>query len=195
MNALSRRALLGRGASLGMGLSLAALAGCSSGTGANSDDGFATGDGTLTIIAPDKRKKLATLKGTTLEGKELSLDTYAGQVIVLNVWGSWCPPCRHEAPQLVEAATKLKGVAQFVGLNTRDLDQAQAEAFVRTSKMPYPNIYDPDGSLLLALRAVPPKAIPSTLVLDKQGRIAARVLGEVRASTLVGMVTDIADGK
>ena len=195
MNALSRRALLGRGASLGMGLSLAALAGCSSGTGANSDDGFATGDGTLTIIAPDKRKKLATLKGTTLEGKELSLDTYAGQVIVLNVWGSWCPPCRHEAPQLVEAATKLKGVAQFVGLNTRDLDQAQAGAFVRTSKMPYPNIYDPDGSLLLALRAVPPKAIPSTLVLDKQGRIAARVLGEVRASTLVGMVTDIADGK
>ena len=128
-------------------------------------------------------------------GGAMDLVHGAGQVIVLNVWGSWCPPCRHEAPQLVEAATKLKGVAQFVGLNTRDLDQAQAEAFVRTSKMPYPNIYDPDGSLLLALRAVPPKAIPSTLVLDKQGRIAARVLGEVRASTLVGMVTDIADGK
>lgn len=196
MSGLDRRALLRCGVTLGGGLSLAALvSACSSSTGASSEDGFASGDGTVTLIPVDQRRKVTDLSGTTLDGKKLSLSDYEGKVVVLNVWGSWCPPCRAEAPQLVEAAKQTKGKAQFIGLNTRDQDPAPARAFVRTSGMPYPSIHDGDGSVLLQLSAVPPKAIPSTLVIDKQGRIAARVLGPVRASTLVGMVDDVAAGK
>ena len=148
----------------------------------------------MTIVPAEQRRSAPELAGETLDGAPLTTADFPGQLLVLNVWGSWCAPCRSEAPALVEAAAQLPGV-QFIGINTRDLNPAPAQAFVRAFDIPYPNIYDPDGSLLLALRAVPPKAIPSTLVLDKQGRIAARVLGEVRASTLVGMVTDIAAGK
>lgn len=172
-----------------------ALAACSSGTGVSSEDGFAVGDGSYTRIAPDKRAAAPELAGTTLDGKKISTADYVGKVVVINVWGSWCAPCRHEAPQLVKAAAETKGVAQFIGLNTRDTNQAAAASFARVSKMTYPHIWDPDGKLLLAFRSLPAKAIPSTLVLDKQGRIAARILGETRATTLVGTVQDIAAGK
>lgn len=195
MTVLDRRSLLRGAGGLGLGVAGASLAGCSSPTGANSEDGFATGDGTLTLVPPAQREKVAALSGTTLDGKSLSLADFPGKVLVLNVWGSWCPPCRHEVPQLVEAARKTARTAQLVGLNTRDNSRETAQAFVRTSGITWPSIFDPDGSLLLALRAVPPKAIPSTLVVDPQGRIAARVLGEVRASTLVGIVDDVVAGR
>lgn len=177
------------------GLWLPALAGCSNATGASEDEGYAAGDGTYTRIAPDERTEGPTLSGKDLDGKPLSLADHAGKVVVLNVWGSWCPPCRHEAPQLVQAAAKTKGTAQFLGLNTRDTNTAQAQAFVRSFEIGFPNFYDPDGKLLLQLAQVPPKAIPSTLVLDKQGRVAARILGETTATTLVGTVEDVAAGK
>ncbi len=86
-------------------------------------------------------------------------------------------------------------MAQFVGIDTRDTNKAAAQAFVRNARIGYPSLYDPDGALLQRLRSVPPKAIPSTLVVDRQGRIAARVLGEVRATTLVAMVHDVAAGR
>ena len=91
---------------------------------------------------------------------------------------------------LVEAAAQLPGV-QFIGINTRDLNPAPAQAFVRAFDIPYPNIYDPDGALLLEFGQLPPKAIPSTLVIDSEGRVAARILGETTASTLVGIIEDV----
>ncbi|GAA1392258.1 hypothetical protein GCM10009599_12850 [Luteococcus peritonei] len=169
--------------------------GCSNSTGASEDEGFAVGDGTYTRIPVDERTAAPELSGKDLDGKPLSLADHRGTVVVLNVWGSWCSPCRHEAPQLVEAAARTKGKAQFIGINTRDLDPAPAKAFARSFKITFPHFFDPDGSLLLQLKAIPPKAIPSTLVLDKQGRIAARILGETTASTLVGTVEDVAAGK
>lgn len=182
-----------------LGLALAggtsALAGCTSGSGTDAETGFAEGDGNYTRIEPDQRTKAPELSGVDLQGKKLSTAEAAGKVVVVNVWGSWCPPCRHEAPELVKAAEQSKGKAVFYGLNTRDSDPSRAEAFVRNFKINYANFYDPDGELLLGWGQLPPKAIPSTLVLDPQGRVAARILGEVTASTLLGTIDDLVAGK
>ncbi len=170
--------------------------GCTSdGDGMNSDGliGFEEGNGSVLILPPDEREPAPELVGTTLEGEELSTEDFAGQVIVLNVWGSWCAPCRAEAPALVSAADQLPEV-QFLGINTRDLDPAPAQAFVRSFDIDYPSLYDPDGELLLGFGQVPPKAIPSTLVIDESGRVAARMLGEVTATVLTGVVEDVQAG-
>lgn len=174
-----------------------ALAGCSAegGAGEANDQtvGFTQGDGTVTIVPENERPEAPVLEGPALGGKEtLSTADLRGKPVIINVWGSWCAPCRAEAPELVEAAKQLGDDVHFLGLNTRDLDEAPAEAFVRSFEIPYPNIFDPDGKLLLGFKQLPPKAIPSTIVVDADGRVAARVIGEVNATTLVGIVEDIA---
>ena len=89
-----------------------------------------------------------------------------------------------------------ESVARFVGINTRDPDPAQAKAFQRSFGVTYPSLYDPAGALVLTLSGqVPPSAIPSTLVVDRQGRIAARILGETTRITLVTVVNDVANGR
>lgn len=183
-----RRRVLVTGFVLGC-LTLAACgtAGQGSGTGGV---GFEAGDGSVTILEPGQRPKAPELAGETLDGQQLSTADFSGQVVVLNVWGSWCAPCRAEASELVVAAAELPDVA-FVGINTRDLDPAPAQAFVRAFEVPYPNIYDPDGSLLLGFGQVPPKAIPSTIVIDKEGRVAARILGATTAATIAGVIEDV----
>lgn len=164
--------------------------------GASPDDdtgggaGFQAGDGSVVIIEPERRQPAPDLVGTTLDGEELSTNDFVGRTMVLNVWGSWCAPCRAEAADLVEAANQMQDV-QFIGINTRDLDPAPARAFVRAFEVPYPNIYDPDGALLLGFAQLPPKAIPSTLVIDEQGRVAARILGATTAGTLAGVIEDV----
>lgn len=160
-------------------------------TGGEGTVGFATGDGTVTIVPEDEREAAPILEGPSLDGGTLSTVDLIGSPVVINVWGSWCAPCRSEAPELVEATERLGDDVKFLGLNTRDLDQAPAQAFVRAFEIPYPNIFDPDGTLLLGFGQVPPKAIPSTLVIDAEGRVAARVIGEVNANTLVALVGDV----
>ena len=174
---------------------LLVLAGCSAdggtGGGADSKDsiGFTQGDGTVTIVPEEDRHLAPELSGPSLVGEEtLSSEQFAGKPTVINVWGSWCAPCRAEAPALVEAAEALGDDVQFLGLNTRDLDPAPAQAFVRAFEIPYPNIFDPSGELLLGFGELPPTAIPSTLVVDAEGRVAARVIGEVDANTLIELV-------
>ncbi|MDF1487753.1 TlpA family protein disulfide reductase [Tessaracoccus caeni] len=162
---------------------------------ADQSAGYQAGDGTMTVLAVDDRTEAPELAGPLLGGGELSTADYAGKIMVLNVWGSWCPPCRSEAPDLVAAAEELGDRAQFIGINTRDLDAAPAEAFVRAFEVPYPNLFDPDGELLLGFGQLPPKAIPSTVIIDGEGRVAARVLGEVDKATLVGLVSDIEGGE
>ncbi len=176
---------------LGSGL----LAGCSSsGTGSNGSggSGYVAGQGAITSLPVSQRKRPGPVSGTTLDGKHVSLSDYRGKVVVLNVWGSWCSPCRAEAPTLVAAAHHLsgKGVV-FLGINTRDPNEATARAFVRHFHVPYQNIFDQDGSALLAFRGtLPPNAIPSTVVIDPQGRVSGSVLGEVDATTLRDLVHD-----
>ena len=151
----------------------------------------------LTRVAPEQRNELPAVSGPVLGGnKTISTQDFRGKVVVINVWGSWCPPCRKEAPDLQAASVETKDVAQFVGITSKDYDPAPAEAFVRSFKISYPSIYDPTGKVLLAFAGeLPPSAIPSTMIIDRQGRLAVRVLSGVSEITLVDMINDVADGR
>jgi thiol-disulfide isomerase/thioredoxin len=166
-------------------------AGCA--TSQSTQDGSAgmTGAGSIITVAPADRHDPVDLSGETLDGTTLDLADYRGQVVVVNYWASWCGPCRGEAPALVEAHKRLAHV-QFVGLDRNDDSTANARAFVRTFEVPYPSLYDSGGKLLLAFNgAVPPTSLPSTIVLDTEGRVAAVVLGPTTATTLVDIVHDV----
>jgi len=171
------------------------VTGCSSGQQSaqnrQGQAGFVSGTGNVSMFAPADRKPAPVLTGTTLDDKSWSLADQAGKVVVLNVWGSWCPPCRKEGPDLIAASKELGESVRFIGLNTRDLDKAPARKFVQEFGVPFPSIYDPDGKALLRFRGqISPKAIPTTLVIDKSGKVAARVVGEVSKDTLLGIVKD-----
>jgi thiol-disulfide isomerase/thioredoxin len=170
-----------------------ALTGCSSTltrSGAP-DKGFLDSDGTISKVATADRTAPVAFHGTTLEGRSFDVTDFRGKVVVVNVWGSWCPPCIKEAPALQRSWDRVRadGV-QFVGVDTRD-QPAAARAHQRRFGVTYPSIDDDSGRVLLALRGtLPPKAPPSTLVLDRRGRVAYRVLGEVTQATLTGLVED-----
>jgi thiol-disulfide isomerase/thioredoxin len=171
-----------------------AASGCAESMGGA--EGFVAGSGTVTVLEEAKRVPAPELSGRSLSGRPLALDDFAGSTVVLNVWGSWCAPCREEAPALIKAAKQLDDRdVRFLGVSVREPGVASAKAFVRNFGVPYPSIYDSDGSQLLGFRdTLPPDAIPSTLVIDSQGRVAARVLGPVDQSTLVGLVNDVEGG-
>jgi len=174
---------------------LVLFAGGCSRVGSTGDKGYIDGEGVITLLPVAKRKAPGTVSGETLDGQQVSLASYAGKVVVVNVWGAWCPPCRAEADDLAAAARELapKGVV-FVGINSRDSSKDNARAFERTYDVPYPSIYDPGGRNLLAFhRTLTPNAIPSTVVIDAQGRVAASILGAVTSkTTLVDLVEDVA---
>lgn len=171
-----------------------ALTGCGggSGNGAGSGTSFVAGDGTVTIVPAENRKEPVELAGRTGDGTRIDIMSFRGHPVVVNVWGSWCAPCRKEAPDLQAAYTRLRpsGVA-FLGIDTRDDDPAQAKAFEDNFGITYPSIVDEGGAVLLSLRGVvAPSSVPTTLVIDEKGRVAARVSGPVDTTTLVGLVHD-----
>jgi thiol-disulfide isomerase/thioredoxin len=171
---------------------LAALSGCAQGLGSNPGDGFVSGNGTITSLPASEREAPGEVTGETLDGEQISLADFKGKTVVVVVWGSWCAPCRAEAPMLAAAARDLadEGVV-FLGIDSRDLNRAKAEAFVRTFALPYPSIYDPAGENLLAFRGtLSPNSVPSTVVIDEEGRVAGSVLGSIAKSTLYGLVED-----
>ena len=195
----SPRATIRFGAALAAMLMLAACArtGADEQTRSAGEVGYPMVARNLTRVPPDQRKALPAVSGQALgSNRPISTQDYLGKVVVINVWGSWCPPCRKEAPDLQAASVQTKDVAQFVGITSKDYDPAPAEAFVRSFKITYPSIYDPTGKVLLAFAGeLPPSAIPSTMIIDKDGRLAVRVLSEVSKITLVDMINDVADGR
>ncbi|MGN6243203.1 MAG: TlpA family protein disulfide reductase [Motilibacteraceae bacterium] len=170
------------------------LAGCSastgSGNGPTGEERYITGDGTVVSYVASERKPVPEFQGTTLDGKAFDSSSLKGKVAVVNVWGSWCPPCRAEAPALqrVHRATQDAGV-EFVGLNVKDSPDP-ARAYVGRFGLTYPSIEDSSGQAQLALRGVMPGAIPSTIVVDAQGRLAASAFGGVTEVALRQMIAD-----
>lgn len=179
-----------------LGLLASGCSGATASGAGSADTGFVSGDGTLTVLKESVRQPAPSISGPTLEGGTFDLADQRGKVVVLNVWGSWCGPCRAEAPQLERAALALapKGV-QFVGLNTRDKPEP-AKAFIKRFGITFPSLSDPDGRLQLGFRdTLPPAAIPSTLVIDREGRVAARIIGPLESqSTLVALVEQVLEG-
>ncbi len=175
-------------------LLVAVLTGCNDleGTG---DKGYITQDGSLETVTAADRGGALTFQGEDLDGNPLSLEDFRGQPLVVVVWGSWCSPCRKEAPDVLAAATELEGTAQFVGLNIRDASPAAPQAFVRTAGITYPSFFSPGGEALLAFPGVlGPRTIPAFVVLDDQGRVAASILGSLPSTqTLVDVTRDVAD--
>jgi len=169
------------------------LTGCSSleGTG---DKGYVTADGSVGFIEAGDREEPVELTGDDLEGKPLDLADFRGRTTVVNVWWSGCAPCRKEQPELVEAASETKEFADFVGINIRDGATSQSKAYVRNFGVEYPSFYSPDGKALLPFSdTVPPNAIPSTIVLDDEGRVAGSIIGPVPSKlTLVQLVERVA---
>ena len=154
--------------------------------------GYISGDGTIESIPAAKRNKPVVLSGKTLEGQSWSVAEQAGQVVVLNVWASWCPPCETEAPELKDAAEKIAAADKpvvFMGINTRD-NPASGRATAKRQGIPYPSLDDQDGRKILTLQGKAPTP-PVTLVLDPSGRIAARVVGVVTSSMVTGLVDDV----
>jgi thiol-disulfide isomerase/thioredoxin len=179
-------------AALGAGL---ALAGCSTTSGSvDTSTRFVAGDGSTVLLSPDQRDAAPSVTGTTLGGERLDLADWRGNVVVVNLWASWCPPCRAESGALEKAydATKADGV-EFVGIVSGGKDSVDnAKAFVRKFGISYPSVFDKDNSVVLAFRGqLPPAAIPTTLVLDREGRVAARTLGPVDYSLLRGMIDPV----
>jgi thiol-disulfide isomerase/thioredoxin len=177
-------------------LAVGGLAGCSSDVGGSGDQGYVSGNGVITTLDAAHRKAPGPVSGTTLEGKRISLSDYAGKVVVVNVWGSWCAPCRAEAPMLADASRDLASrKIVFLGIDSRDPSTAAARAFVRRFEVPYPSIYDQRGRTLLSFRGtLTPNSVPSTVVVDRQGRVAASVLGEITRTTLYNLVEDVSTG-
>ncbi|MFF3291476.1 TlpA family protein disulfide reductase [Streptomyces sp. NPDC003023] len=156
------------------------------------DANFVTSEGGISTVANGKRKSPGDLTGETLAGKPLDVADLKGKVVVLNVWGSWCPPCRAEAPYFVKVANDLKTQdVEFVGINTRDFNKQQALAFEENFEVPYPSLYDPHGKLIIKgfpKGTLNPNGIPSTIVLDREGRVAARALQALDEKKLRSMI-------
>ncbi|MFH8237006.1 MULTISPECIES: TlpA family protein disulfide reductase [unclassified Streptomyces] len=172
-----RRAALAAAAAVSALLVTACGSGGTSGGGGQT--GFVTGSDGISTVKEGERADAPDLSGETVDGGQADIDDYKGKVVVLNVWGSWCPPCRAEAKnfETVYQDVKDQGV-QFLGINTRDTSVGPARAFEEEFGVSYPSLYDPAGKLLLRFEkgTLNPQAIPSTLIVDREGKVAARTL-------------------
>ena len=174
------------------------LAGCTeTGNQFTADAGYITGgDGAVTQW-DEPTTGPVSFSGRTVDGTAFASKQHLGKVLVVNFWYAGCPPCRAEAPTLNSLAATYADDVQFVGVNVID-DRATAAGFERTYKSPYPSIVDQEGgaSVQLAFAASkPPKAVPSTLVLDPKGRVVARIVGLANKSILNQLIQDALDGK
>jgi peroxiredoxin len=173
------------------------LTGCSGGEGDAVDVNnggefrFVAGTPAGEVIPEGERQSAPEFSGTLLDGQGFSSTELAGDVAVLNFWGSWCPPCRVETPEFQEVYTEVAGSGvQFLGLNVKDQQQL-AQAFVDSKAITFPSLFDPKGQVALAFKDYPATAIPSTIVLDRGGRVAAVYTAEVRQDDLRAVLAQL----
>jgi thiol-disulfide isomerase/thioredoxin len=137
------------------------------------------------VIPEDDRASAPEFGGILLNGDDFSSSQLADQVAVLNFWGSWCPPCRVETPQFSEVSEEYGDAGvQFLGIDVKEQDKQFADAFVADKGINFPSLFDPRGEVALAFRGLNPNAIPSTIVLDREYRVAAVYTGEVKQDDL-----------
>ncbi|MEV6171302.1 TlpA disulfide reductase family protein [Streptomyces sp. NPDC051954] len=192
MSAASRAPLTLTGAAVAALLLSACGSGGTSGGGGNTN--FVMGEDGISTVEQGERTAAPDLSGGTIDGKQLDVASYQGKVVVLNVWGSWCAPCRAEAPGFETVYKDLKGQGvQFVGINTRDTSTKNALAFEKQYGVTYPSLYDPTGKLMLRFEkgTLNPQAIPSTLVIDRDGKVAARSLAALSEDKLRKMLAPV----
>lgn len=155
---------------------------------AGSNKGYVAGDGSVKEIAPEDRGDPVDFSGTTETGEDFSSDDVAGEVTVVNFWYASCAPCRAEAPilgKVYDTYADDDGVS-FIGVNLRD-QAGTAVSFNKTYDVAYPSLIDVNsGSAKLAFaESVPPNSVPTTIVLDKEGRVAARILGPIESTSIL----------
>lgn len=162
--------------------------------GGTGDLNYINGDQELVLVEAADRQEPLEISGTTVQGDPLDVADLRGKVVVLNVWWSGCGPCRSEMPMLVEAEDELAkdqpGQVAFVGINIRDLAPETAAAFERDRGVDYPSLYDPGSETLLDMGKYAPYAPPATLVLDREGRVAALVNGPIPSKTTLTSVVE-----
>jgi thiol-disulfide isomerase/thioredoxin len=156
------------------------LTSCSTGgISSNSENAYISGNGSAIVLNESERILAPTLSGETLDGKNFNSEP--GKITVVNVWASWCSPCRAEAPTLEEFAIKNPDI-QFLGILTRD-NPSSAQSFVKRFGLTYPTLID-DAVISSFRGTLPANAIPTTIVIDAKGRVAARISGQVTVSTM-----------
>ncbi len=187
----ARRSTLAGAAAAAACVALAACAGgaIAQNTPASNGQSFVSGTAGTTVFggSPPAAPRVT---GKTLTGAPLSLSEFRGHVLVMNFWGSWCTPCRAEAPVLASLAQRFRPAGvRFLGVDIRDTP-ASAQAFQRDFHITDPSLNDPGDQIALAFRStVPPAGIPTTLVISRTGRISARVIGEVSDAGLRGLIS------
>ena len=159
-------------------------AACSGAAEPGSDKGFVEGDGTSAVIPAQQREAAPAVTGPTLDGKTLTLADLDGPVVV-NFWASWCGPCAKEAPALRNVARAYDGEVEFVGVNVKDRPAA-ALNFERDFNVGYPSWDDEAAAIAASFGGIGPAALPSTIVLDAEHRVAARLFGAVDEAQLSG---------
>jgi len=166
------------------------LTSCSTGgTSKPNENAFVSGNGAAQLINVADRKMAPTVSGALLDGSSLTLEK--GRVTVINVWASWCSPCRAEAP-ILEDFAKKNSQLQFAGILTRD-NQSAAQSFVKRFQLTYPNFID-DAIIASFRGSILPNAIPTTLIIDKQGRVAARISGATTVALLKDLLEKVSGG-
>jgi peroxiredoxin len=179
-----------------LGTAAVLVAGCSTGSGAvdvsnGGEFRFVAGTAAGEVIPEAQRQSAPEFSGTLLGGGDFSSSELAGHVAVLNFWGSWCPPCRVETPEFQTVYADLAGSGvQFLGLNVKDQEQL-ASAFLESKGITFPSLFDPKGEVALAFRDYPASAVPSTIVLDREGRVAAVYTAEVRQEDLRTVLAEL----
>jgi thiol-disulfide isomerase/thioredoxin len=180
---------------------MVALAGCSTGHDAVAQGGtfeFVAPGGKTDIFydPPERRGRPGPLAGPELmdPAKRVSLDDFAGKVVVINVWGQWCGPCRTEITQLQKVYDKTRRIGvEFLGIDVRDNNRSAPQDFIVDRKVTFPSIYDPPMRTMIAFGGkYPTTVIPSTVVLDRQHRVAAVFLRELLAEDLQPVVERLA---
>lgn len=165
------------------------LTGCTRNESVNTGQtGYVSGDGSTLYLDVAKRSSVVDFAGTLLDGQKFQLRHWRGNVVVVNVWASWCAPCRSEATALANVYRSFaEQNVEFLGMNTRD-SLVAAQAFAKRFDTGYPSVQDADGMLTLAFGNLGPAATPSTIILDKNSRVAARILGPVGEAELRSVI-------